>query len=405
VRFLGEYPLHTLLVLTEKPGEWSPWAVAPVPMVLAASAGWIWARAAGDAAWGWATAASLLLLAVADGALFASLPRRELSFGPAQTPFLGLSVARWLLALITAAIVAFTAAVPGLVWGTGAAIQVLALALTAHGTLIAPFRLQVTSLEIPTPKLANPAPPLRVVQISDLHVERLTRRERGLPDLVAGLAPDLIVLTGDFLSTSYNSDERALSDLRWLLDRLDAPLGLYAIWGTHHVDLPEVLRPVLEAAGVIALEDRAVVLEAGNRRLWLLGLNCTRDLAADGARLRALLAGVPPGEFRLLLYHTPDLMPQAAEAGVDLYLAGHTHGGQWRVPGLGAILTSSRFWKRYEAGHYREAKTDLYVSRGLGMEGFGAPRARFFCPPEVVVATLRGTGKRAPGDPGGAQVP
>jgi predicted MPP superfamily phosphohydrolase len=374
VRFLGEYPLHTLLVLTEKPGEWSPWAVAPVPMVLAASAGWIWARAAGDAAWGWATAASLLLLAVADGALFASLPRRELSFGPAQTPFLGLSVARWLLALITAAIVAFTAAVPGLVWGTGAAIQVLALALTAHGTLIAPFRLQVTSLEILTPKLANPAPPLRVVQISDLHVERLTRRERGLPDLVAGLAPDLIVLTGDFLSTSYNSDERALSDLRWLLDRLDAPLGLYAIWGTHHVDLPEVLRPVLEAAGVIALEDRAVVLEAGNRRLWLLD-------------------------------HTPDLMPQAAEAGVDLYLAGHTHGGQWRVPGLGAILTSSRFWKRYEAGHYREAKTDLYVSRGLGMEGFGAPRARFFCPPEVVVATLRGTGKRAPGDPGGAQVP
>ena len=396
MRFLGEYPLHTLLVLTEKPGEWSPWAVAPVPMVLAASAGWIWARAAGDAAWGWATAASLLLLAVADGALFASLPRRELSFGPAQTPFLGLSVARWLLALITAAIVAFTAAVPGLVWGTGAAIQVLALALTAHGTLIAPFRLQVTSLEIPTPKLANPAPPLRVVQISDLHVERLTRRERGLPDLVAGLAPDLIVLTGDFLSTSYNSDERALSDLRWLLDRLDAPLGLYAIWGTHHVDLPEVLRPVLEAAGVIALEDRAVVLEAGNRRLWLLGLNCTRDLAADGARLRALLAGVPPGEFRLLLYHTPDLMPQAAEAGVDLYLAGHTHGGQWRVPGLGAILTSSHFWKRYEAGHYQEGETDLYVSRGLGMEGFGMPRARLFCPPEVVVATLVGTAGEEP---------
>jgi predicted MPP superfamily phosphohydrolase len=77
---------------------------------------------------------------------------------------------------------------------------------------------------------------------------------------------------------------------------------------------------------------------------------------------------------------------------VDLFLAGHTHGGQWRLPGFGAILTSSRFWKRYEGGAYREGGTQLYVSRGIGMEGFGAPRARFFCPPEVVAISLGGTG-------------
>lgn len=384
------------MVLTEKPGEWPPWVVAPVPLVLAATAGWIWSRTAGDAAWGWATTASLLALALADGALFASLPRRGLSFGPAQTPFLGLSAARWLLALIAAAVVEFTTAGgawTALAWGAPTMIQVLVLALTAYGTLTAPFRVQITSLELPTAKLPNPASPLRIVQLSDLHIERLTRRELDLPELVVGLAPDLIVLTGDFLNTSYNRDSRALADLRWLLNQLDAPLGLYAIWGTRHVDLPEVLRPVLEETGVTVLENRAVPLAAGPRRLWLLGLDCTRDLAADGALLRAMLADVPAGDFRLLLYHTPDLMPQASAAGVDLYLAGHTHGGQWRVPGLGAILTSSRFWKRYEAGHYREGETDLYVSRGLGMEGFGAPRARFFCPPEVVVATLLGTGK------------
>jgi hypothetical protein len=85
-------------------------------------------------------------------------------------------------------------------------------------------------------------------------------------------------------------------------------------------------------------------------------------------------------------------MPAAATLGVDLYLAGHTHGGQWRLPGFGAILTSSRHWKRYEAGSYREDKTHLYVSRGIGMEGFGAPRARLFCPPEVVVIDLCGDG-------------
>jgi predicted MPP superfamily phosphohydrolase len=92
----------------------------------------------------------------------------------------------------------------------------------------------------------------------------------------------------------------------------------------------------------------------------------------------------------VLLHHTPDLMPQAVSLGVDLYLAGHTHGGQWRLPGFGAILTSSRYGKRYEAGHYHEAGTHLYVSRGVGMEGFGAPRARIFCPPEVVSITLSG---------------
>jgi hypothetical protein len=83
-------------------------------------------------------------------------------------------------------------------------------------------------------------------------------------------------------------------------------------------------------------------------------------------------------------------MPEAAALGVDLYLAGHTHGGQWRLPGFGAILTSSRYWKRYEAGLYCQGKTHMYVSRGLGLEGFGAPRARFFCPPEVVNVAFGG---------------
>jgi predicted MPP superfamily phosphohydrolase len=398
VSFLGEHPIYTLLTLTEKPGEWSPWAVAPVPLALAAFAGWIWFRAGDHAAWAWATAASLLALTLADAVLFLSLPRHKLSFGPVQTPLLGLALVRCILALLAAAV---AGSQPALAWVAATTGQVLLWVLMAYGTRVEPFRLQVTHLEVPSPKLDNPGSPLRIVQLSDLHVERLTRRERSLPRLVAGLAPDLIVLTGDFLSTSYSDDERALNDLRWLLAQLRAPAGIYAVWGTTHVDLPEVLWPVLQEAGVVVLEDRAVPVAAASHSLWLLGLNCSRDLTADGTRLRALLAGVPPDAFRLLLYHTPDLMPQAAAAGVDLYLAGHTHGGQWRVPGLGAILTSSHFWKRYEAGHYQQGNTHLYVSRGLGMEGFGAPRARFFCPPEIVAITLRAPGHPASGDQGG----
>lgn len=398
MRLLGEYPFHTLLVLTEKPGEWPLWLVVPVPMVLAAVAGWIWSGAGGTAAWGWATAAGLGILALADAILFATLPRRKRSFGPPQPPFLGLCLARWLLAVLAASM---AGARPGLAWGAVATAQVLLWVLMAYGTLVEPFRLELGRLEVTSPKLSNPGAPVRIVQLSDLHVERLTKRERSLVPLVAGLAPDLIVITGDFLNTSYNDDGRALADLTWLLQQFHAPGGVYAVWGTHHVDLPEVLRPVLAEAGIVILEDQAVPVKAAGQQLWLLGLNCTRDLAVDGARLRALLADVPRDAFRLLLYHTPDLMPQAAQAGVDLYLAGHTHGGQWRVPGFGAILTSSRFWKRYEAGHHQERKTELYVSRGLGMEGFGAPRARFFCPPEIVLVTLCGPEAATPADHGG----
>jgi hypothetical protein len=274
-----------------------------------------------------------------------------------------------------------------------ALVQLLISALAAYGTLVEPFRLQVTRLELTTGKFSNPGSSLHIVQISDLHVERLTRRDRQLPALVAGLAPDLIVLTGDFLSTSYRRDPRALEDLRQLLAQFHAPAGVYAVWGTIEVDLPDVLRPLLEDLGIVVLEDRAIELSVDGRRLWLMGVYCSQDLDADGANLRELLAGAPPDALTLLLYHTPDLMPQAAALGVDLYLAGHTHGGQLRLPGVGAILTSSAHWKRYEAGYYRQGDTHLYVSRGLGMEGFGTPRARLFCPPEVVSVELSGTGR------------
>jgi len=81
-------------------------------------------------------------------------------------------------------------------------------------------------------------------------------------------------------------------------------------------------------------------------------------------------------------------MPAASQAGIDLYLCGHTHGGQIRLPLYGAMITSSRLGKQFEMGHYQINGTHLYVNRGVGLEGLGAPRIRFLCPPEVVLFTL-----------------
>jgi predicted MPP superfamily phosphohydrolase len=367
---------------------------------LAVANGVVWSRRAGPV-WGWAIALALLALAAADAALLWSLPRRGVSHGPPQPPFLALGLLRGVLAL---AAVPVAARWPILAVTGVALLQAAGWMLLAWGTLVEPFRLQVTRIEIADPRLPNPGPHLRIVQLSDLHVERLTRRERALPALVESLSPDLIVLTGDFLSTSYKGDEQAMADLARLLAAIEAldNHGIYAVWGTAHVDDPALLHPILSAAGVEVLADRAVALhlpaagatpsQPGAHTLWLMGVTPTWDLAVDTQRVEALLADAPPGAFTLLLYHTPDLMPAAADLGVDLYLAGHTHGGQWRLPGYGALLTSSRHGKRYEAGLYREGKTRLYVSRGIGMEGFGAPRARLFCPPEVVVVDLCGEG-------------
>ena len=391
MKWLEGKRFHALLVLTEKPGQWTAWQLAPIPLALAASAGLAWARVAGNPVPGWIVALGLVAFVLADWALLAALPRRGLSFGTVQPPWLGLTLARWLLVL-AAAPVASRWPFPTL--GVLALLQAAVWLLMAYGTMIEPFRLQLSRQEIPSVKLSNPGTQLRIIQLSDLHVERLTRRERALPALVTGLDPDLIVLTGDFLSTSYNDDPRALADLEVLLAQFHARHGIYAVWGTAEVDLPESLRPIFSHVGITLLEDQAVEVAANGHRLWLVGVNSTRELATDGDRLRTLMAETPVGAFTLLLHHVPDLMPQAASLGVDLFLAGHTHGGQWRLPGFGAILTSSRYWKRYEAGHYREGNTDLYVSRGLGMEGFGTPRARFFCPPEVVLITISGVGKR-----------
>jgi len=89
-----------------------------------------------------------------------------------------------------------------------------------------------------------------------------------------------------------------------------------------------------------------------------------------------------------LLYHTPDVIEEASASGVDLYFAGHTHGGQIRLPFYGAIVTFSKYGKKYEVGKYIVGATTLYVSRGLGMEGWQLPRIRFLSPPELVLVEL-----------------
>jgi predicted MPP superfamily phosphohydrolase len=147
--------------------------------------------------------------------------------------------------------------------------------------------------------------------------------------------------------------------------------------------------PIFEGLSVPLMRAAWKVVDLGReRQLVLLGLDCSHHIPTDEARLDLLMAAAPNGAPQILLYHSPELMPQAAEHGIDLYLCGHTHGGQVRLPLIGPIFTSSQLGRRYVMGLYRHGQTHLYVSRGVGLEGMSAPRVRFMAPPEVTLINV-----------------
>ena len=332
-----------------------------------------------------------LAFTLSDGVSLALLPRMGRSFGPVTPPLLAMTLVRTALTFVS-----------GLLWTTrpGLLLTVgLNLAISAvsfYATWIEPFRIGVTQATLHSSKLDGPAP-LRLLHITDLHVERITARERELLHLVEELAPDVVVLTGDYLTLSSVHDTDAQAEAHHLLVQICAITGphcpIYAITGSPPVDHAEIVPVTFKDLPITWLLDEVEEMHINGHTIKIAGLRCTAERYLDVPRLRRLLdggltqanAGTP---FTLLLYHSPDLMPEAVELGVDLYLCGHTHGGQIRMPLFGALFTSSDFGKRYEMGRYEEGNTTLYVSRGLGMEGLGAPRARFLSPPEIILWTL-----------------
>ncbi len=307
-----------------------------------------------------------------DWLLLALLPRAGKSFGPSQSPTLLLAGLRLLPAALP---------VP---WNIIA--QFVGTGLVIYGFWIEPHQLHVTRQVLHSPKWAAGAPPLRILHLGDLHVERITGRERRLVECARAFRPDAILFSGDFLSLSNVHDPHAWQDARAILAQLDAPLGVYAVTGSPPVDPPDVVARLFEGLNIRWLQNEKITLAArgGAPPVDLVGITCTHHPLADAANLTRVLDGTR-NNLTILLYHTPDLAPQAAGAGIDLQLSGHTHGGQVRLPFFGALYTSSLYYKRYESGRRQVGGMTLYVTRGIGMEGKGAPRVRFLCPPEVVL--------------------
>lgn len=391
--WLERRSLHLFLVAFNDLSRLPAVVVTLILLGLAALVGLAWQRVA-DAVWlGWMGGGIYLTFVAFDWVFLWLLPRKNISYGPVEPPLLALAGLRCILAL-AGTLTAWAGLSPALSLGLLASFYGGLSALSVYGVVVEPFRLTVTEMTLHSPKLVPDAPSVRVLQMGDLHIERhLTRRERDLLARVTALAPDVILLTGDYLNLSYVHDDEAWRAARAFLCQLRAPFGVYAVSGSPPVDPPAVVEKLFEGLdNIYLLRNEHVALDVRGQQFYVVGIVCSHDPTVDPGRLRESLEGVPQEAFTIALYHSPDLMPEMVKAGVDLHLAGHTHGGQIRFPLYGAVITSSLYGKRYEMGHYREGNTHLYVARGVGMEGMGAPRVRFLCPPEIVLWTL-GNGK------------
>jgi predicted MPP superfamily phosphohydrolase len=262
--------------------------------------------------------------------------------------------------------------------------QVLTLGLAGFTTvgLADIFWLEPRAVRIEHLLLATGQPglPVRVVQISDLHLGEDDSYFHQITAQVAAQQPDLIVLTGDYLE-----EERNIRGVLDFLRRLKAPQGIFAVQGNWEYWSRlegDNLRRHFQGAGVHLLIDERFDLEVHGQRLSILGL----DYPSSSDHLRRLQEEADPTRFNLLLSHVPAFAHEHLDQRIDLILCGHTHGGQVRLPLLPPLYLP-RFSGRFVSGLYQVGQhhTPLYVNRGIGTSVLPV---RFNCRPEITVITL-----------------
>lgn len=256
----------------------------------------------------------------------------------------------------------------------------LGLVLAAYAVAVEPYWIEVTRHHVAAP----PGPPLKLAHLSDLHVHRLGRRERHLLELLEREKPDAIVITGDSLidgvvfgSPRVGRDDFVYARAGELLVRLRAPLGVWAVRGNwENVRTVRDERAFYQGHGLKLLVNEAHELRPG---VWLAGV----DDPQGRPDVEAAFRSIPPGSFAIALFHSPALFDRVAGRS-SLALAGHTHGGQVRLPFVHPFWLP-RGCGRYLEGWYEAKGSRLYVTRGIGTSLLPI---RFLARPELALITL-----------------
>ncbi len=260
-----------------------------------------------------------------------------------------------------------------------ACLAICALGIGADAFLIEPFRLQVDTYTVTSPKVPQPT---RIVVIADLQTDEVGPYEREALRRAMEQRPDLILLAGDYLQQNPLEPELVRAFQALLREvGLSAPLGVFAVQGdVEQADWPELFRDL----PVTVMETNETWKDS-----WfsITGLTIRESHFAGPGRLAPPIPSTE--DFHIVLAHAPDFALGYAPA--DLLVTGHTHGGQVQLPFLGPLMTLSQVPRAWAAGGLTKLEGDrtLIVSRGVGMERGEAPRLRFLCPPQLVVIDLK----------------
>lgn len=244
--------------------------------------------------------------------------------------------------------------------------------LGAHNEV---YDLEVTEHDVIVADLPASLEGLTIGFMSDTHVAGFLRRdfiETGARAL-SSRNPDVILLGGDYVTWHRHIP---LLGTR-LLPHLRAKLGVFAVLGNHDYwsVAPDVVAE-LERNGVRVITNERVTLERNGAKFDVVGVDELYRGEPDLSLLRKR-----ENNPTILLSHHPDLIAETGETRFDLFLCGHTHGGQIRFPGLGAVVVPSKFEAKYDQGFFRERNTLMYVGRGLG----SVPPLRILCKPEIAI--------------------
>ena len=241
--------------------------------------------------------------------------------------------------------------------------------------------LSIDRVQLPIPGLPPAFEGFTIAQLTDIHLLPYTQPEfiREAAAATNALNPDLILLTGDYVW----HDVDAMDELVPIIAGLNAREGVFGVLGNHDYWLDvEAVREGFRQSRVPLLVNQHIVLARGEQKLVLAGMD---DGWAGHADLDASLDGAPADAPILLMLHEPDLADMVApQAPIALQLAGHSHGGQVRIPGHGALVLPY-LGRKYDMGLYQVGKMWLYTNRGLGE--ISVP-LRYNCPPEVTLLTL-----------------
>ncbi len=258
-----------------------------------------------------------------------------------------------------------------------------------YALLVEPFMVGITRWDVASARWAD-REPLKIAILTDIHMIRpwmAPGRLEGIVERTNGLEPDLIVLLGDYVSGhpfgAQVDPYKGLAPLK----SLKAPCGVYAVLGNH--DLQEKHRQwpaAFKRTGIQLVENTAVPVSCNGGTFWVAGVKYHNPDTKKAMRQ------VKNGDPVIFILHSPDAFPLVPERAA-LSMAGHLHGGQIKLPFIGAVkwVLPSDYGKRYLYGHIIEDGRHLIVSSGLGMTGLPL---RFLSPPEIALVTLSGESRQ-----------